>query len=294
MQLFQQTTSNLSHIIKKFLHAIFIKIILGKLLGIYVPAMRLSIFLIFLIASTLAYSQDEVFNFEEETQLNELLEILNKNPDPAILEKLCYDLEFLTLHSQIPLNRLKFYLTQTRKIAHQHKTLIKLEYRIYYISGMLDYLLGDSLEFIKKTEEIRKELKSKADYEALVSMNIAISGFYGYKLKPHLALRGYLENEEILTKTLKKELENKAIPQCISNANNLGFLYQQLKQPDSAIYYFSIGLKRAIDYKDEVWIGIISGNIGTCYIEQGNFNLAEPLLIKDMDLSLKKINTLLQ
>ncbi|MCK6609779.1 MAG: ATP-binding protein [Bacteroidia bacterium] len=250
--------------------------------------MRLCLFLLFLITSTYGYCQVDVLSFEQEKQLQELLAKLNNKPEPETLEHLSNELEFLTLRSQIPLARLKYYLVESRKIAQKNKTLNKLEYRIYYISGMLDYLLGDSLAFKKKTENIRQELILKSDYKALVSMNIAISGFYGFKKKSDLALKGYLENEVIFNNQLKDELKSGTILNCISNANNLGFLYQEINKLDSAIYYFNLGLQRAKDYKNETWIGIISGNIGSCHFDNGHFDFAEPLLITDVTLSLKQ------
>ncbi|PQJ78696.1 tetratricopeptide repeat protein [Polaribacter porphyrae] len=60
--------------------------------------------------------------------------------------------------------------------------------------------------------------------------------------------------------------------------NTLGDSYAQLNQIDSSNHYFKINLKRATQLGDSIWIGISSGNLGTNYLNQRNYNKALPFL----------------
>jgi tetratricopeptide (TPR) repeat protein len=63
--------------------------------------------------------------------------------------------------------------------------------------------------------------------------------------------------------------------------NTIGLNYQRLKQYDSALYSYTKAIQNAESNHDSVWIGIVSGNIGSLYFEQGQDEKALPLLWKD-------------
>ena len=123
---------------------------------------------------------------------------------------------------------------------------------------------------------------------ALASMNSTLASFFNFKSKFALAKRIFLENEDLLNHQLLKEVEKGKVVDCISNANNLALLYRNESQFDSAIFYFKIGLQRAKQYNHAIWIGLISGNLGSCYFKKGEYYLAEPLLRTDVDFSLRE------
>jgi hypothetical protein len=63
--------------------------------------------------------------------------------------------------------------------------------------------------------------------------------------------------------------------------NTIGLNYQRLQQYDSAMYCYSKAIQSAQASDDSVWTGIVSGNIGSLYFEQGQDEKALPLLWKD-------------
>jgi tetratricopeptide (TPR) repeat protein/DNA-binding NarL/FixJ family response regulator len=63
--------------------------------------------------------------------------------------------------------------------------------------------------------------------------------------------------------------------------NTIGLNYQRLRQYDSAMYHYAEALRYAESNRDSVWAGIVSGNIGALYFEQGQDAKALPLLWKD-------------
>jgi len=70
--------------------------------------------------------------------------------------------------------------------------------------------------------------------------------------------------------------------------NTIGLCYQEIAQPDAAIFY----LKRAVDEavakkKPDIYRTISLGNIGNCYYHQNRFELAKPLLKTDLEGALR-------
>jgi DNA-binding CsgD family transcriptional regulator len=68
--------------------------------------------------------------------------------------------------------------------------------------------------------------------------------------------------------------------------NTLGLAYQSMGQYDSALHWYRQALQLATTQQNVVWQGIVSGNMGAAYFEQGNDDLALPLLWKDYRLTL--------
>lgn len=73
----------------------------------------------------------------------------------------------------------------------------------------------------------------------------------------------------------------------INLENTLGLIFRNEGKYDSAINYFSIVHQLAAKYKDSVWMGIATGNIGICYYRQKKYDEAIPLLKEDIYQSFK-------
>lgn len=69
-------------------------------------------------------------------------------------------------------------------------------------------------------------------------------------------------------------------------ANTIGLSYRSIQQYDSAIMYFQQVYDTAVEQGDKQWMGISQGNIGICFFHQKKYAVAEPLLKKDIELSL--------
>ncbi len=87
-------------------------------------------------------------------------------------------------------------------------------------------------------------------------------------------------NEALATKQAKFE-------KVISMYNTIGMCYQKMKIYDSSLLYFKLAMEKSVDAHEEVWGGIISGNIGITYYQQGRYSEAVPLLKQNIDISVR-------
>jgi tetratricopeptide (TPR) repeat protein len=68
--------------------------------------------------------------------------------------------------------------------------------------------------------------------------------------------------------------------------NTIGFVYKKLKMYDSSNHYFEKTLSIADKFKDSVFLGLSSGNLGENYYLQGQYDKAIPLLETDAAIAL--------
>jgi tetratricopeptide (TPR) repeat protein/DNA-binding CsgD family transcriptional regulator len=73
----------------------------------------------------------------------------------------------------------------------------------------------------------------------------------------------------------------------INYRNTLGLVYRNFNQFKLAIDNFQQALQMAIASKDTAWIGIATGNIGSCYFLEGQYQKAVPYIETDYATSLK-------
>ncbi len=69
--------------------------------------------------------------------------------------------------------------------------------------------------------------------------------------------------------------------------NSIGLSYRNMGKYDSALWYFGEMQRVATANKDSEWSGIVSGNIGITYYYQHRFDLAKPLIEKDIAASMR-------
>ncbi len=75
------------------------------------------------------------------------------------------------------------------------------------------------------------------------------------------------------------------IPNTISKLNTLGLCYMNLGKMDSSNYYYNMAMKSALETNDEVWIGIISGNLGSNYMKEKKYDEAIPWMTRNIEIS---------
>ncbi|WP_298781490.1 histidine kinase dimerization/phosphoacceptor domain -containing protein [uncultured Polaribacter sp.] len=103
-----------------------------------------------------------------------------------------------------------------------------------------------------------------------------------------LALKNYKKNSLFGT----KEFDKKNIFEKAKIYNNFGVYHMYDEKIDSALYYYKTSLQlikkqKAIDstfLSDHVsfWHGLVSGNIGSCYVKKGKYNEAIPLFYEEL------------
>jgi signal transduction histidine kinase len=84
----------------------------------------------------------------------------------------------------------------------------------------------------------------------------------------------------------EKDFENQQPRAVINTINLLGLTYRKKKQYEKAILHFNKAIEKAKQYNDTVWVGILQGNIGDVYNDQGLHAIAKPYLRKDVEISL--------
>ncbi len=67
----------------------------------------------------------------------------------------------------------------------------------------------------------------------------------------------------------------------IQRYNTLGLAYQQIEQPDSAVYFFRQAQAVATTLNDSTWIHLSAGNLGRIYRKEGRYEEALPMLMGD-------------
>jgi len=73
----------------------------------------------------------------------------------------------------------------------------------------------------------------------------------------------------------------------VNITNTIGLIYRNDKEYDNALLYFNKALHLAKAYKDTVWAGIVTGNIGSVFFLEGNYDVALPYIKTDYEQSLK-------
>lgn len=94
----------------------------------------------------------------------------------------------------------------------------------------------------------------------------------------------YLQFWDIIPKDKKRNVT--------STLNTLGLCYSNLQMYDSSEYFFNMAEELARHFKEEVWLGIISGNKANIYYQQGKLDQALPLFEKDAEISISKNSNL--
>lgn len=74
----------------------------------------------------------------------------------------------------------------------------------------------------------------------------------------------------------------------VTSLNTLGLCYGQLAQYDSSIYYFQKAIQYVDHNNEEVWRGIVKGNLSMNLIQQGKYEEAIPLLEANIESSRKR------
>ena len=75
------------------------------------------------------------------------------------------------------------------------------------------------------------------------------------------------------------------IPNNVSKLNTLALVYSGLDAIDSSDYYYRKAYDLAVKKNDEVWIGIISGNLSNNYYKRKQYDEAITLIRKNIDFS---------
>jgi len=96
---------------------------------------------------------------------------------------------------------------------------------------------------------------------------------------------------KIYLREISTSLAPEMVDNLVSKTNTLALCYSRLEEYDSSAYYFHKAERIAIANNDNVWIGIISGNLATNAFNQKNYAEAKRLFQKDIAYSIHNDRT---
>lgn len=219
--------------------------------------------------------KDSVTAFTALAQLNRLaIQLQDKRLELAV-----YDLKgdwYAANYHYSP--RSPFYYGKTIDMARLYGLNHEVGYYTfkiaYYYHGRNAYVLA--CENYLKAYDIFKNIGFKNVPEASYFLNDVAEFYYD------------LGDFETAKRFLLEALDYKpAHRDQVNITNTIGLIYRNDKEYDNALSYFNKALHLANAYKDTVWAGIVTGNIGSVYFLEGNYDVALPYIKTDYEQSLK-------
>lgn len=164
----------------------------------------------------------------------------------------------------------------------QEARLCKEDYVLTEARQLLGYYYWEHKEFSQAIEQFAQAYSLYSEFKLDEFPNKGEYTFdYGSK---HQYFGDYQTAKsfylEMLNSTPHDQIDN-----IISKTNSIAYCYRSLNQFDSALYYFHLAEEFAIKQKSDVWIGIISGNIANIYYMQKKYDLAIPLIERNIEIS---------
>ncbi|SMP97038.1 Signal transduction histidine kinase [Epilithonimonas pallida] len=150
----------------------------------------------------------------------------------------------------------------------------KAEARTYALLALALYYSGDYDENIKYSLKAIELFEKQNDLENVSS----VYGELGFRLKA----TNLPDAEKYMMKGLRIAERENFVKPLLSIYNNYGVIKDNLKQQDSALFYYFKGLDIKVKAKDAVGIPYSLNNIGEIYIHQKKFDLAKEYFDKAM------------
>ncbi|GAB3923552.1 hypothetical protein GCM10028827_10330 [Mucilaginibacter myungsuensis] len=172
-----------------------------------------------------------------------------------------------------------FYHEQAIAFAAENK--MPLEEALYLHKKGLYYYV-----FNHQVDACRYFLQAYDKFKEIGFSNIPdISTYILEQAKFYYTVKDLATAKEMLEIALKYPIKNPRVH--INVINTIGLIYRMEKKYDTAIRYFERARDTAIARRDSAWIGIVTGNIGSVYFWQEDYERALPLLKADYQASVK-------
>lgn len=270
-----------------------------------VHTMRIITFILcFLFFSTFhayATAVDSIIHtsFEKKiTAIQDLYEQLEMEADTAKVVPVFYELiqKSTTANDNISLtlayNYLGQYLSEKNNLvsglsylqkAHElsmnssDNILVAIVMHTFGYQGFKAGRYAVSLEKMLKSNEIMQQ----TGYDKFPG-----SGRYLYELADVYYKMNYPEKTIPLLQ-LSRRLLSPGSPYVIFGTNTLALSYKNIGRSDSASSLFNEALLYAVQQKNDLWIGVTSGNIANIHIENGQYEKAYELIMIDRAASLR-------
>jgi len=144
--------------------------------------------------------------------------------------------------------------------------------------AQLQFQLEDYAQAFENLMEA-KQIFKKIGYENVPSIGKCLHDF----ALDHFFFQNYREAIGYMKESIKLPKYNRNLD--IQRYNTLGMSYLKLSQLDSAYLYLSIAHKKAVEYDDRFWVGLIAGNIGEIYDQKGEYQKAFDYFLQDYTIN---------
>lgn len=168
-----------------------------------------------------------------------------KNCTKEIFTSLVYDYNYTIIRSLIPLEDARAYLKFLREIVIIRPEFEEHTYLIDLAQASLLYMSRDLQGFQKFNLSVKEKLLKKDKIGSLFEFEIGLGNFLSFYGNQDSAMEKYREVERIIKQIGFNNLESKAKDIAIVNANALAIGFREIKESDSAEFYFKLGLQRA-------------------------------------------------
>lgn len=159
---------------------------------------------------------------------------------------------------------------------------------IYYLQGLC--ILTERLQLSDKYNDAYYFLykANKLFENGLKPKNEFLQLFYRINVYSSYYYMQYEKAEQFSFKVLNcKDLPS---VDSIRIYNQLGIIRSKLNSPQKAISFYQKAIEIAQRRNDEMWMGLLFGNIGSVYFEKKEYKKAREYLEKDVHFSLKQEN----
>lgn len=201
----------------------------------------------------------------------------------AFIESFTYHL----MLSSLPLNESRQYITKLERDKFIQFSKTPFDFKIELLKFIFAYNKRDTQEYNQIFNSVKTKLVNDKRYNDLFQFNSLVANFFFNLGDLQRALPYYHENEKLSTQYSYSFNSGASNLMLIKNTNFIGYIFSKDKKLDSALKYYSKSLAIAEQSNNEVWTGILSGNVGGVLVSYNRFEEAISLLKKDTFLSLK-------
>ncbi|MFD2036954.1 hypothetical protein ACFSKL_19275 [Belliella marina] len=127
-------------------------------------------------------------------------------------------------------------------------------------------------------------LKAQKIFRELGYGNVPNIGKYLHDLAlDYYFFRNYHEVIRVMKTSIELPAFNDNLD--IQRYNTLGMAYLKSDNPDEALEYLEMAYNKAAHYRDTIWMGLVSGNIGEVYYEKHEYLKSLPYFLKNQEFN---------
>jgi signal transduction histidine kinase len=233
---------------------------------------------VFILLSAFVYGQFSEPDYKFKPKFFEELGQDTKEQD---LLNFLDDFVILVSKSRLPLREALRCQEDLQLFFDEHPKFEKHRYMLDLLGIVIANNRKDSVAYQTQLDAARQTLIASARTNELIRFDLELAHHLISTGKIRDGLKAHLEVEQIVAKHGFENLNKNGKLYALINANSFGLYFLNTLKYDSAELYYLIGLNRAKLLTNEVWQGIISGNLALVLLKKGKHKEAKVLLLND-------------